>query len=315
MLGLAGAPRQHCRSPFRDDQRPSFSVYKAGDGERWYDHGEARGGDVIDLWARAKEISVKEALTEMLALVPGASSLAKAPNRPPETFLPLPGIRWPSDLREPTPSECIELGRLRNLPPLAFWTARLLGTLKVATIGKERSWILTDLSGICAEARRFDGQPFVKPNGDKLKSFALSGSKKFWPVGLQTNNPSLNHCGRILLVEGGPDYFAALALAIEAPINFRPAAMLGASTNIGLEAAKYIRGAQVVIIPHNDLAGALSEDRWTEQTKAAGAIKIVVQHLPFEVDDLNDFLRLNPQEPSVLLQGFEPHGYSPAARI
>ena len=129
MLGLPGRPSKHCRSPFRDELRPSFSVYKAGDGERWHDHGEGKGGDVVDLWARAKGLSVKEAVADILRVVPGV----EAPNRPPEAFKPVDGIRWPPDIRMPQEKECHALGALRGLSPEAFFLAGRLGTLKVAT--------------------------------------------------------------------------------------------------------------------------------------------------------------------------------------
>src|SRR4029077_12099560 len=79
ILGLAGKPAKDCKSPFRSENRASFSIYHAKDGERWYDHGDASGGDIIDFWARAKGVTVKEALATLLAMTG-----SEAPNRPPE---------------------------------------------------------------------------------------------------------------------------------------------------------------------------------------------------------------------------------------
>ena len=314
-LGLRGRPARDCLSPFRDDNRPSFSVYSEKGWERWWDHGTAQGGDVVDLWAKARELAVKEAIDDILRSFPQLGAVRQpvriavpAPERPPEAP---EAIRWPHDLRAPTDDECRALGALRGLDPLAFAHAgRYLGTLKVATVYGAPAWILTDSGGILAEARRFDGRMYEKKDGKKLKSFALPGSKKFWPVGLQTDDHALNQSNRILLVEGGPDYFAALELCLYSglrqgtPGAIRPAAMLGASTHIGPEARKYIRGAVVLIIPHNDIQGSKSAERWIEQVRALGAQKLVVQPLPVEHDDLNDFLRSSPSDPLQLLKGF-----------
>src|SRR5258708_4747814 len=77
-LGLRGRPARECRSPFRDDKHASFSVYTAKDGERWYDHGTASGGDVLDLWARAKDLTLQVACADILSAFP---QLADPPRR------------------------------------------------------------------------------------------------------------------------------------------------------------------------------------------------------------------------------------------
>ncbi|MBJ7879625.1 toprim domain-containing protein [Gelidibacter salicanalis] len=48
-------------SPFRSETQASFKVSKTRN--RWYDHGEGSGGNVIDLVCRILKCSVKEALT------------------------------------------------------------------------------------------------------------------------------------------------------------------------------------------------------------------------------------------------------------
>ena len=50
-LRLEGQPAAKCRSPFREDKNPSFSITK--DGRRWKDYGTGQGGDVIDFIASA----------------------------------------------------------------------------------------------------------------------------------------------------------------------------------------------------------------------------------------------------------------------
>jgi hypothetical protein len=310
ILGLPGKPAKDCKSPFRSEKRASFSIYQAKDGERWFDHGDASGGDVLDFWAKAKGCSVKEALLSLQFM-----TATENPNRPPERVSSPEGIRWPPDIRKPSETECRALAGLRGLDPGAFELAGRLGTLKIATVYGQKSWIITDQSAACAEARRFDGQPFTA-SGKKLKSFALPGSRKDRPVGIASKNPALDAIKNILLVEGQPDYFAAMQLALMSEISFRPAAMLGAAINIGLQAEKYLRGARVVIIPHNDRSGEGEKAalKWAAQIQALGATDCFIQRLPIVCNDLNDFLIQRPGNGHQLLKGFNDGstpGHSP----
>ena len=307
-LELQGKPSRECRSPFRDDKRASFTIYRESGWERWFDHGEGCGGDVVDLWQRARGLSsVKDAIRDIVERIPAlnvSEPILERFSRPePDPAPPKApsSVRWPPDLRPPTNDECVALGKLRGLEPGTFWLAGRLGTLKVATVYHAPAWILTDASGTGAQARRFDGAMYTV-NGKKVKGFALPGSRKYWPVGLLTDNELVNAGRRLVLVEGEGDYFAALQLCAQAD-GVRPMAMLGASPRIGAETRGAIWGARVLIIPHNDPPGAKSEENWTSDLRELGAAKIVIQRLPFEVNDLNEFLSLNPQEPVALLKG------------
>jgi DNA primase len=309
VLDLPGIAAKECKSPFRQDKRASLSIYRAADGERYYDHGLGQGGDVINFWAEARGLSVKAAIEDIIRQMPSLE--ASGVERGSFERVAAEGIRWPSDLREPTEAECRALGELRGLGPSVFDLAGKLGTLKVARVYGALAWIITDSSGICAEARRFDGEFYEKKNGERLKSFALPGSHKYWPVGLQTNSETLNAAKRIVLVEGGPDYFAALELCAaydlenRGPGSIRPMALLGAGTNLGPEAGQFIKDAEVVIIPHNDPAGVKAGDRWTEQLIALGAQWVQIEPLPFEFDDLNEFLCTKPPDRLGLLKEFK----------
>lgn len=65
-LALPGQPSRSCRSPFREDKKPSFSVYD--DGMRWKDFSTGEGGDVIDFLAKAENNSPKEAFKRFLKI-------------------------------------------------------------------------------------------------------------------------------------------------------------------------------------------------------------------------------------------------------
>lgn len=69
ILNLNGDPPPHdgvCRSPFRDDSTPSFSIY--ANGTRFKDHGTGEGGDAIAFYAIARGIDNREAFQEFLQL-------------------------------------------------------------------------------------------------------------------------------------------------------------------------------------------------------------------------------------------------------
>lgn len=302
-LGLPGRPSKDCHSPFRTDKRKSFSVYTDGQGwERWFDHGEGSGGDVIDLWARAKGISVPEAIKDMAGLFNGADHKTASGSDYSAAPGPVKPIRWPPDLAPVAQAECIGLGLLRGLHPSAFLKSSELGTLKSATVYNELSWILTDESKICAEARRFDGRMYP---GER-KGFCLPGSRKNWAIGLQTNDPAVNAVKNILLVEGMPDYFAAMQVCLEGPRNVRPVTMLGANCQIGPEALKAFEGTSVAIIPHNDpdATGFRAALHWQEQLEHV-ADEVWIKSVPLAFDDLNELLKNEPEAADALVEGFQ----------
>lgn len=48
-----------CRSPFREDRHPSFSIFD--EGRRWKDHGTDESGDVFDFVCKANHCDFREA--------------------------------------------------------------------------------------------------------------------------------------------------------------------------------------------------------------------------------------------------------------
>ena len=291
-------------SGLRKRDRPFPSIAKAA-GKDGLDHAAAQGGDVVDLWAQAKGISVKQAILEILAQRPGPNRPVKAPSRPPETVLAPEGILWPENLCEPSEAECRALGVLRGLSPEAFFLAGQLGTLLMGDKrGQKRLWMTCDRAMRSAAMRRLDGK-----NLDLIdkKSASPKNAKRDWMIGTQTSNPELDALKTILVVEGEGDYYAALQLAINSEINFKVLAILGAATRtFAGECLAQFRGARVLIIPHNDrsLAGEKAAKRWSELFLASGAGDCLIQPLPIVVNDLNDFLIQRPLTGPQLLKGF-----------
>ena len=95
-LGLADKPSKSCRSPFREDRSPSFSVYE--NGHRWKDHSTGKGGDVADFVATALNVSLSDASKWLLEQThartnarswPKPQRIAPAKPKPPEPRKPL----------------------------------------------------------------------------------------------------------------------------------------------------------------------------------------------------------------------------------
>jgi hypothetical protein len=66
MLTLPGRPGTSCRSPFREDRHPSFSIYDHG--RKWRDHATGQGGDAVDFLALALGIQSEEACRKLIEL-------------------------------------------------------------------------------------------------------------------------------------------------------------------------------------------------------------------------------------------------------
>ena len=324
ILGLPGKAKVNCdlKSPFRQDKKPSFRIYEGKDHLRWFDHGDASGGDVLDLWATAKGIDPRDALRQILDYLGGKElprDRFKAPNRPPEPVCEPQvvetadnAIQWPENLCPPTQDECHQLARLRGLFPEAFFLAGKLGTMLMGDQRGQRLWITTDRRMRSAARRRLDGQLL---DGIGKKSASPKGAPRDWIIGTQTAHPALDALKTILLVEGEGDYYAGLQLAIQSEINFKVLAILGASTKtFYVDCHQQFVGAQVIVIPHNDrgLFGEAAARFWSGIFYTWGAKDVLLQPLPIVCDDLNDFLIQRPDDGHKLLKSF--HDGSPPRR-
>lgn len=96
LLNLPGSPAKSCRSPWRDDHNPSFSVFD--DGQRWRDFAADEGGDAIDFLARARGLSNSDACREFI-------KLAGITPPPPQhsTLNPQSSFDWPACVAALTP--------------------------------------------------------------------------------------------------------------------------------------------------------------------------------------------------------------------
>jgi hypothetical protein len=94
MLYAGWKAGKSCRSPFRDDRNPSFSVFDGG--RRWKDFGTEERGDVVDFLAKAKGLDKSAAAKELIAIAntgaTGAPVVPRIDRRPAakEPLKPMP---------------------------------------------------------------------------------------------------------------------------------------------------------------------------------------------------------------------------------
>ena len=304
VLGLEGQPSLRCRSPFRPDRTPSFSIYDGG--RRWKDFGTGQSGDVIDFIATARQLSKGQALRQFLEMsgVPQhtqSPSGKKPPHATParsgaqgqaapdeQTQAPVSAASGESaataaatvgavrvPLQRGTEQERQRVAETRHLTLEAVHLAMGLRTLSFGTVQGFQCWILTDAAQRCAEARRLDGHPF--PESGPLaarKAHTLRGSSKSWPLGVAVLR-RVPQFRTLLVVEGGPDYLASLHFAHELERwDVLPVAMLGRSTGgrIADEALELMRGRRVRLYPHADAdgGGVKSAQIWATQLHQVG---------------------------------------------
>jgi hypothetical protein len=296
ILSLPGKPGRSCRSPFREDRNPSFSIHD--DDQRFYDHATGQGGDAVDFLAMALGISNGDAsrkLIELAGVIPRTPHFREARHTDggDEEGKARKRESWPT-FDAPTDAEIKAIAELRGLSNEAVSLAAEAGLLWCANCDEGQAWIVTDSRRINAQARRMDGRPWERIGAKK--AWTLPGSQAAWPVGLRE---ALSFKA-IALVEGGPDLLAAFHLAWCTGVEGRvaPLAMLGAGLSIPDDALRHFAGKQVRIFPHMDAHGKKAGERWAGQLQATG---VAVDGYSFEglldadgssVGDLNDFVHV-----------------------
>lgn len=299
-LGFEDTPSESCRCPWREDRKPSFSVFD--EGRLFKDFSTDDTGDVFAFVMLALGFSFKDAvrwIEERTGARPESVIPFPPVSRRPSPDKPKKELKLPL-LDEGDVGDIKAVSQSRGLLPYAVEIAVKIGALRFGKVCGSRSWILLDASGKLAEARRLDGKPFdaIGPLSSR-KAHSLKGSSKSWPFGLclLCGPPASDR--HIMLVEGGPDYLAAFDFLVRfRAMGFHPVAMLGKSNRIPGEALDMMSGRRVRIYPHHDPGGGGMEAAkgWFEQLSQVGC---TVDGFSFEgltridgkpVTDLNDLL-------------------------
>jgi len=271
MLGLPGRPGKSCRSPFREDRKASFSIYR--EGRKWKDHSTGEGGDVADFLAAACTLSPEAACRKLIELAGGMPSFPQFPQIQREEKRKGDDLSerarkreaWPT-FETPTDAELRAIAELRGLSAEGVAIAAERRLLFCADSREGRAWIVTDARRRNAQARRMDGRPWERI---QAKAWTLPGSEAALPIGLR----EASSFPAIALVEGGPDLLAALHLAWCAGMEERMAvvAILGAGNRIPASSLPAFAGKRVRVFAHADKAGQSAGAAWSAQLIAAGA--------------------------------------------
>ena len=297
-FGFDGEPKTSCRSPFRRDNNPSFSVN--AEGTLWHDFTTDEGGDAVDFFRRATGLSQKDACRKFVELAGGHFPPSPPPPRP-QRAIAKPKPIFP-DFNMGRAADLQQLADLRNLSNEGLELARERDLLRFATIKDCPAWIVTDAARWNAQARRLDGLPWEHLEAHP-KAYTLPGSAAAWPIGIASAQPF----PIIALCEGGPDFLAAHYLALweqgtetRRDVQCSPVAMLGASLRIHADALPLFAGKHVRIFGHDDEPGRASVELWAGQLATVGA---EVDAFTFSglhrwdgkpVNDLNDALLMDP---------------------
>jgi DNA primase len=121
MLGLSGEPKPSCKSPFREEKSPSFSVH--ADGRAFKDHATGEGGDVVEFIRLAiggDHRDVRQWLKERI----GTGTAAKP------SPITKKAIQWPAELIEGQDATWKAFSKMRGLTYPATYAMVKAGILR-----------------------------------------------------------------------------------------------------------------------------------------------------------------------------------------
>lgn len=284
LLGLEGEPKASCKSPFREDRSPSFSIHSGG--KAWTDHATGEGGDVVEFIRTAIGGDHKDAREWLIARI-GITAPTHSTSRPSQA---VKEIQWPAELVEGTAATWEAFAKLRGFTFPAVHAMVHAGILKFAKLPDgSKCFVITDQSQHAAEIRRMNGKAF-----GESKAFPLRGVDKSWLPGVQLLHEAPKTTA-VLITEGATDMLAAIDLysryrRIYAGVaSWQPIGLLGAGCRkLHPEAATLIRGRRVRLVPDADAAGDVMADHWTGLLRKIGC-EVDVVTLPPKTD-LSDHL-------------------------
>lgn len=192
---------------------------------------------------------------------------------------------WP-EFKPLTHADISRIAELRRMLPDAVDLANRHGFLKAAEIEGHGCFILHE--GSFAQARRFDGKPFTRSDGTRIKAKNLPGSE-----GAFLGQRWLGDTQHVLLVEGVIGLLEALAAfaLVNMAGNWSILAATSASSRFARDPALLARltGRHVRIVPDADEAGMNAAASWLADLEAAGARADAVA-LPDGFKDLGEIV-------------------------
>ena len=275
-LGLADHAKKSARCPFHEDASASFSVFTGDDGiEHWKCHAGCGQGDAIDFLAKARILSLGDAIVEFKKLA-GLVNTPPAPRSLPSTMNAQPPFDWPASVAAFTPEQAAKLAEWRGYAPK--FVAWLHAQNLIGLLGGER------IAFPVHEAEGYVVGCHYRLNED--------GSWRYYPTGTRTAPliiGDLAPAKTVFVFESQWDLFAVLDRLDwhqQPPANTAAIATRGAS-NTRLLAGVCRGDATVYAFTQNDDAGA----KWLSGLAAQCGGKCVHVVTPQPHKDVNDWTR------------------------
>ncbi len=186
-----------------------------------------------------------------------------------------------------TQADIQAVSKMRRLPLAAVDLAAKARFLGASGIDGHRAFIIAE--GRFAQGRRFDGQPFLRPDGTTLKAKNLCGSEGAF-IGQRWLGTSLS-CP-ILLVEGVIALLeAAAAILLAERFDWTCLAATSAASRFARDPALLARlaGRRIRIIPDADEAGLDAAGAWLAALEGVGAT-VDALALPKPYKDLGELI-------------------------
>lgn len=272
-------------SPFREDRKPSFSIF--ADGRAFKDQGTGDKGGVVNFVALATGRNGSDASKLLIELAETGKGYTYTNPMPRRTYK---AAQAPSKkpnippLDQGSPKERGILTRQRGWPiAIGLDIFYELGVFGFCYFWDVRCWLVTDPSGLVAQVRRLDAKPF--PNG--LKEITLKNSKACYPVGFS----SIKDADIVIITEGCTDFLTSIALAymeLDGQIsNIGFCGILGAEQIIHKDALSNLNGKNIIIYADNDIAGIAAAKKWRDQLQDENT-KVIIRLPDVAKQDLND---------------------------
>ena len=294
-LGLSEYAQASCKSPFRQDEKPSWGIFEREGRWHWKDLGTNESGDEINFLARYLGLNEEFDFPMLLHIYEHFADGLPLRARTSSTRVNKPNC---TGFQKGALEQLARLSALRGISVEALQFVQEREVLIFGQWHGHEVFGVKDSSERILEVRRLDGQMFPAEGSlTERKSHTIRYSQKSWPVGiLQTKNQPM-----IVLVEGLPDFLAVHQIILDegAVDRVAPVAMLSANVRIAAEALELFRGKHVRMLPHADVAGRNGAVEWKQQLQEAGASKVdfvdfaSVKAVDKSIKDLNDFLPLH----------------------
>jgi hypothetical protein len=298
-IGLGKYAKKSCRSPLRDDEKPSWGIFEKDGRWFWKDLGTGESGDEIDFLAQYFGKDVKKDFVDLLKFY---AVKAQQPEDDEEVMLKskISGIKKEkpdcSGFHLGSELEVQRITQTRMIKQEALEWAQSRGVLMFGTWFPFGVYAITDITRKAMALRRLDGKMFPAGEGnEERKAHLIKNSVTDWPLGII----EANDCEKILLLEGVPDFLAAHQVIMDekAKDKVGPVCMLAAGIDIDSKGLPYFKCKQVRIVAHVDKPGIEAAVRWQKQLLAAGSGSVGIVDLSkvevpngIKIKDLNDFL-------------------------